>query len=86
MGKQATKTVKTAKKLQTLLGEHQDSVVSAAFLRRLGAQAGVEMSHNGFTYGILLAKEWQQPRTSEVGSSGATVERGDGGTETCAWG
>ena len=57
VGKKATKTIKTAKKLQTLLGEHQDSVVSATFLRSQGAAAGVNPDQNGFTYGLLLAQE-----------------------------
>ncbi len=60
LGKKAAKTVKAAKKLQKLLGEHQDAVVSAAFLRRLGASAGSGEGHNGFTYGILLSQEWQR--------------------------
>jgi CHAD domain-containing protein len=61
-GKKAEKSVKAGKKLQTLLGEHQDSVVSAAFLRRLGAAAGASQEQNGFTYGILLAQEWQRAK------------------------
>ena len=55
VGKKATKTIKTAKKLQELLGAHQDSVVSATFLRQHGAAAGVNPDQNGFTYGLLLA-------------------------------
>jgi hypothetical protein len=49
--------VKSTTKLQTLLGEHQDSVVSAEFLRRLGAEAGADGTQNGFTYGFLMAME-----------------------------
>ena len=56
-GKRAARIVKSTTKLQTLLGEHQDSVVSAAFLRRLGAQAGADGNQNGFTYGYLAALE-----------------------------
>lgn len=58
-GMKASKKIKAAKKLQKLLGEHQDSVVCAAFLRREGAAAGGS-GQNGFTYGILLAEEWQR--------------------------
>lgn len=58
IGKKAAKRVKRLKKLQTLLGEYQDSVVSAEFLRRMGAEAGADGDQNGFTYGILLAQEW----------------------------
>ncbi len=59
-GEGASRIVKSTTKLQTLLGEHQDSVVSADFLRRLGAQAGTDGEQNGFTYGFLLAQEWQR--------------------------
>lgn len=60
LGKRAAKAVTAGQKIQTLLGEHQDSIVSAVFLRRLGAEAGTENGQNGFTYGILLAREWQR--------------------------
>ncbi|HYP45543.1 MAG TPA: CYTH and CHAD domain-containing protein [Propionibacteriaceae bacterium] len=60
LGKHASKAVEHGKHLQQLLGEHQDSVVSAEFLRRQGAAAGVNPDQNGFTYGILLAGEWQR--------------------------
>lgn len=58
--KKAARIVKATTKLQTLLGEHQDSVVSAAFLRRMGAEASVGGEQNGFTYGFLMANEWQR--------------------------
>jgi len=57
LGKSAEKTVKTFTKLQTQLGEHQDAMVSAAFLRRMGAQAATTGGQNGFTYGLLVAEE-----------------------------
>jgi CHAD domain-containing protein len=60
LGKKAAKSVEHGKRLQELLGEHQDSVVSAEFLRRQGAAAGTSADQNGFTYGILLAAEWQR--------------------------
>jgi CHAD domain-containing protein len=59
-GRKARRIVKATTKLQTLLGEHQDSVVSAQFLRRLGAEAGAGGGQNGFTYGFLTAQEWQR--------------------------
>ena len=46
-----------AKHLQTELGEHQDAVVSAAFLARLGASVGTRPGDNGFTFGFLMADE-----------------------------
>ncbi len=60
MGDEAATKVKRAKKLQELLGEHQDSVVSVDTLRRLGARAGGEPGRNGFTYGVLLGLELQR--------------------------
>lgn len=60
LGKHASRAVEQGKHLQQLLGEHQDSVVSAAFLRAQGAAAGTKADQNGFTYGILLAQEWQR--------------------------
>jgi CHAD domain-containing protein len=53
----AARHVERAQDLQTLLGEHQDSVVAAAFLRRMGAEAGSRARRNGFTYGLLFAGE-----------------------------
>lgn len=59
LGEAATAAVEETKDLQTLLGEHQDSVVSAEILRRLGANAGPTSGTNGFTYGVLLAQQLQ---------------------------
>jgi len=47
---------KKAENLQTLLGEHQDAVVSAEFLSNLSASRNGE-SGDGFSYGILIADE-----------------------------
>ncbi|HLL61838.1 MAG TPA: CYTH and CHAD domain-containing protein [Propionibacteriaceae bacterium] len=52
----ADRTAKAAKKQQAVLGDHQDLMVAADFLRRLGAQAGSRPGHNGFTYGLLMAR------------------------------
>ncbi|WP_375426221.1 CHAD domain-containing protein [uncultured Friedmanniella sp.] len=56
----AAAQVSAAKDLQTQLGEHQDSAVSVVFLRRAGAAAGGRSGRNGFTYGLLLAREQQR--------------------------
>ncbi|ATD72271.1 MULTISPECIES: CHAD domain-containing protein [Gordonia] len=48
---------KRYKKIQTILGEHQDAVVAARTLRELGASAGTRDGENGFTYGILYQRE-----------------------------
>lgn len=44
--------------VQTVLGDHQDGVVAAALLRRLGAEAGAR-GENGFTFGVLWQREQQ---------------------------
>jgi CHAD domain-containing protein len=53
----AEKIVENRKRLQDILGDHQDSIVSAAFLRELGARHGIRSGENGFTYGVLYAME-----------------------------
>ena len=48
---------KRYQKLQDLLGKHQDSLVSADWLRRVGAKAGTSEGENGFAFGILHERE-----------------------------
>jgi len=55
-----------AEKLQTLLGEHQDAVVAAKFLATI-SDADDEAPGGGYTYGILMANEWQ--RAAEIRAS-----------------
>jgi CHAD domain-containing protein len=50
--------------LQDLLGEHQDSIVSAELLLRLGAKAGTIAGENGFAFGILHEREEQNARNA----------------------
>jgi CHAD domain-containing protein len=57
LGDTADKIISRRKDLQDLLGDHQDSRVSATFLRDLGARLGVRGGHNGFTYGVLYSQE-----------------------------
>jgi CHAD domain-containing protein len=45
------------KKVQSVLGDHQDTVIATAALRRLAAAAGTTAEENGFTYGLLYARE-----------------------------
>jgi CHAD domain-containing protein len=56
-GTKADKIVAQRKDLQDLLGNYQDSIVSAAFLRELGARLGSRSGQNGFSYGMLYARE-----------------------------
>jgi CHAD domain-containing protein len=45
------------KKVQSILGDHQDTVVAIEALRRLAIAAGTTAGENGFTYGLLYARE-----------------------------
>jgi CHAD domain-containing protein len=49
---EAKRTMKRYKKIQTVLGEHQDGVVAAATLRRLGALAGTAPGENGASLSV----------------------------------
>ena len=57
--KRAKRTVKHYKQFQRVLGDHQDGVVASATLRRLALTAGNTEGENGFTYGLLYAREQQ---------------------------
>jgi CHAD domain-containing protein len=57
LGKKADKLIASRKELQDVLGEHQDSIVAAAFLREEGVRVGIRSGHNGFTYGLLHGRE-----------------------------
>lgn len=48
---------KRHKKVQSILGEHQDSIVAIDVLRRLALAAGTTPGENGFTFGLLYARE-----------------------------
>ena len=56
LGKRATKLASSAKEMQRALGEHQDTVMSRAFLREHGARCHAD-GLNGFTLGRLHAIE-----------------------------
>jgi CHAD domain-containing protein len=56
-GSKADKIISKRKDLQDLLGNYQDGIVSAGFLRELGARLGVRSGQNGFSYGVLYARE-----------------------------
>jgi CHAD domain-containing protein len=57
--KRAKQTVKHYKQIQRVLGDHQDGVVASATLRRLAIIAGTTAGENGFTFGLLYAREQQ---------------------------
>jgi CHAD domain-containing protein len=56
-GSKADKIISERKDLQDLLGNHHDRIVSAGFLRELGARLGIRSGQNGFSYGVLYARE-----------------------------
>jgi len=54
-GQKATRFAKRMKKVQSALGEHQDSVIAAAVARDLGIGAHLA-GENAFTYGLLYER------------------------------
>lgn len=59
LGPRANRLAASAKGIQTVLGEHQDSVVARALLRQLALN-----ETQAFTYGLLYAAEWRRGRES----------------------
>jgi CHAD domain-containing protein len=57
--KRSKATAKHFTRIQRVLGGHQDGVVASATLRRLALAAGTTPGENGFTYGLLYAREQQ---------------------------
>jgi CHAD domain-containing protein len=55
----ARRKAKAYKKVQSVLGDHQDTVVARDVLRRMAAGTGPSQGQNGFTYGLLYAREQQ---------------------------
>ena len=64
LGKDTRKLRKRVKAVQSLLGDHHDTVVARAVLRELGGQAQVDGA-NGFTFGVLYAEERAAARALE---------------------
>ena len=58
------KVVRVAKRAQTVLGEHQDTIVTRELCRRLGIVASAA-GENGFTYGRLHALEQARAERTE---------------------
>ena len=57
--KQTKRKMKHYKGIQSVLGDHQDTVVASAALRRMALSAGTTVGENGFTYGLLFSREQQ---------------------------
>lgn len=62
LDKRAKRTVKHYKRIQSLLGDHQDTVVATGALRQMALAAGTTVGENGFSYGMLYARERQIAR------------------------
>jgi CHAD domain-containing protein len=56
-GAHSKRTIKHYKQIQSLLGDHQDAVVASETLRKIGVTAGTTVGENGFTFGLLYARE-----------------------------
>ncbi len=59
LGKEATRFTKRMKKIQSVLGDHQDAVVARGVDRELGIGAYLA-GENAFTYGLLFEREDQR--------------------------
>ena len=53
------RTQKRFEQVQGVLGDHQDTVVARAQLRRMAVTAGTTDGENGFAFGLLYAREQQ---------------------------
>jgi CHAD domain-containing protein len=73
VGKPAKRMRRHLKHLHTVLGEHQDAVVACPLLRELAAQAQID-GGNGFTYGILHARQLARASQAEQKIPGAWRE------------
>ncbi|WP_432140015.1 CHAD domain-containing protein [Streptomyces sp. bgisy154] len=65
LGDPATALVKAAKALQTLLGDHQDSVMAREALREIAGQAHAARE-SSFTYGVLYGREERRAAQDEA--------------------
>lgn len=61
VGKQARKFAKRMKKVQSALGEHQDTVIARQVTRELGMSAHLA-GENSYTYGLLYARDTRAAR------------------------
>lgn len=62
-GKDARRTARALKKAQTLLGEHQDTVIAREAIRQLAVRAHAE-HENAFSYGLLYERQADQAAVS----------------------
>ncbi len=82
-GSRAEKLATRAKRVQDVLGEHQDTVVARITLRELGAKAYLEQE-NGFTFGRLHALE-ESRAEKLVAESAEALSRLPSGSRLVRW-
>ncbi|MET9835016.1 CYTH and CHAD domain-containing protein [Streptomyces sp. NPDC006385] len=73
LGDPAAVLVRSMKRLQNLLGDHQDSVMTREALRELARQAHAA-GESSFTYGLLYAREEQRAAADEAALPGVWAE------------
>lgn len=71
-GKTDRRRIKRYKRIQNVLGEHQDSIVATRILRRLATGPQSTAKPNGFTLGVLYTLE--QTATDEARTQAARLE------------
>ncbi|MET9022521.1 CYTH and CHAD domain-containing protein [Actinopolymorpha sp. NPDC004070] len=81
-GKDARRLVKELKRMQKVLGAHQDSIVARQTLREAGVRAHLD-HENAFTYGLLHARE--QAAAERVLEDLPAVERSIRRRKTRRW-
>jgi CHAD domain-containing protein len=74
LGKRVDSLAKSAANLQSLLGEHQDSIVATELLRRIADEVADE-GQNAFTYGILVADQRRSAADSARAAHEAATRR-----------
>ncbi|MEP6979386.1 MAG: CHAD domain-containing protein [Nakamurella sp.] len=60
LGERGSALVSRYQEVQDVLGDHQDGVVACALIRRLAAGTVGKRKENGFTYGLLYAREQER--------------------------
>ncbi|MFM9593017.1 CHAD domain-containing protein [Streptomyces scabiei] len=78
LGKPAKALVKDMKSLQSLLGDHQDSVMAREALRDLAHQAHAAPGESAFTYGVLYGREERRAERAEEALPSTWAEIRDG--------
>lgn len=81
-GKQASRTAKALKKVQSTLGAHQDTVIAREALHRLAINANAD-GENEFTFGLLHAREAQH--AAAVRKKAAKAWKRAGNRRKTAW-